>query len=80
MKATEFDEYFDNGGSALPFADMSRAERPNLKSRRINVDFPAWMVDALDKEAAHLGVTRQSLIKVWIADCLTRDAHTARQA
>ncbi len=80
MKATEFDKHFDNGGSVLPFADMSRAERPNLKSRRVNVDFPAWMVDALDKEAAHLGVTRQSLVKVWIANCLTRDAHTTDHA
>lgn len=80
MKATEFDEYFDNGGSVLPFADMSGAERPNLKTKRINVDFPAWMVAALDKEAAHLGVTRQSLVKVWIANCLTRDAHTAGRA
>ncbi|WP_165072349.1 antitoxin [Desulfovibrio sp. ZJ200] len=80
MKATEFDKHFDNGESVLPFADMSRAERPNLKSRRVNVDFPAWMVDALDKEAAHLGVTRQSLVKVWIANCLTRDAHTTDHA
>ena len=80
MKATEFDEHFDNGGSVLPFADMSGAERPNLKSKRVNVDLPAWMVDALDKEAAHLGVTRQSLVKVWIANCLTRDAHTADHA
>lgn len=80
MKATEFDKHFDNGGSVLPFADMSRAERPNLKSRRVNVDFPAWMVDALDKEAAHLGVTRQSLVKVWIANCLARDAHTTDHA
>ncbi|WP_165178015.1 antitoxin [Desulfovibrio sp. ZJ369] len=80
MKATEFDKHFDNGESVLPFADMSRAERPNLKSRRVNVDFPAWMVDALDKEAAHLGVTRQSLVKVWIANCLARDAHTTDHA
>ena len=80
MKANDFDEYFDDGGSVMPFADMSKAERPNVKTKRVNVDFPAWMVDALDKEAAHLGVTRQSLVKVWIANCLTRDAHTARHA
>ena len=43
------------------------------------VDFPAWMVDALDREAEHLGVTRQALVKVWIANCLTRDAHTAHR-
>lgn len=76
MKMKEFEEHFDNGGSVMPFADMSKAERPNLKTRRVNVDFPAWMVDALDREAAHLGVTRQALVKVWIANCLTREAHT----
>ena len=48
----------------MPFADMSKAERPNVKTKRVNVDFPAWMVEALDKEAAHLGVSRQALVKV----------------
>ena len=76
MKMKEFEEHFDNGGSVMPFADMSKAERPNLKTKRVNVDFPAWMVDALDREAAHLGVTRQALVKVWIANWLTREAHT----
>ena len=55
---------FDDGGSGMPFADMPQAERPNLKTKRVNVDFPAWMVEALDKEAAHLGVSRQALVKV----------------
>ena len=73
MKANDFDEYFDDGGSVMPFADMSQAERPNLKTKRVNVDFPAWMVE----EAAHLGVSRQALVKVWIANCLTHTAHTA---
>lgn len=80
MKTKEFDEYFDDGGSVMPFADLSKAERPNLKSKRVNVDFPLWMVEALDKEAEHLGVTRQALVKVWIANCLARDAHTATRA
>jgi hypothetical protein len=77
MKATEFDTYFDEGGSVLPFADISKAERPNQKTKRVNVDFPVWMVEALDKEAQHLGVTRQALVKVWLANCLARDAQTA---
>ena len=55
---------FYDGGSVMPFADMPQAERPNLKTKRVNVDFPAWMVEALDKEAAHLGVSRQALVKV----------------
>ena len=80
MKTKDFDERFDDGESVMPFADLSRAERPNRATRRVNVDFPAWMVDALDREAAHLGVTRQSLVKLWIARCLSRDARTAHPA
>lgn len=76
MKTKEFEDYFDEGGSVMPFADMNKAERPNIKSKRVNVDFPVWMVEALDKEAEHLGVTRQALVKVWIANCLAREAHT----
>lgn len=80
MKTSDFDDYFDAGGSVMPFADMSKAERPNLKTKRVNVDFPAWMVEALDKEAGHLGVSRQALVKVWIANCLKHNAHTAPRA
>lgn len=80
MKANDFDKYFDDGGSVMPFADMSKTERPNVKTKRVNVDFPAWMVKALDKEAEHLGVSRQALVKVWIAKCLTQNAHTAPRA
>ena len=58
MKANDFDEYFDDGGSVMPSADMSKAERPNVKTKRVNVDFPAWMVEASDKEAAHLTAPR----------------------
>lgn len=73
MKTKEFEEHFDNGGSVLPFADMSKACRPN-HPQRVNIDFPLWMVEALDTEARHLGVTRQSLVKVWLAHCLEREA------
>lgn len=70
MKANDFDEYFDDGGSVMPFADMSKAERPNVKTKRVNVDFPAWMVEAMDQEADRIGITRQAFIKVVIAERL----------
>ena len=70
MKAHELDEKFDSGEDVSAHFDFSKARRPNLEARRVNVDFPAWMVDGLDKEARHLGVTRQSLIKMWIAEKL----------
>jgi hypothetical protein len=70
MKASEFDQRFDAGENVTPLLDLSRAHRPGLDSRRVNVDFPAWMVQSLDKEARKLGVTRQSLIKLWVADKL----------
>jgi len=70
MKASEFDRAFDEGGDVSAAVDWSRAQRPNLASRRVNVDFPAWMVEGLDARAAHLGVSRQALIKMWIAERL----------
>ena len=66
MKANDFDD----GGSVMPFADMPQAERPNLKTKRVNVDFPAWMVEAMDQEADRIGITRQAFIKVVIAERL----------
>ncbi len=71
MDAKTFDKQFDEGASVIPYADLSKAQRPN-KTKRVNVDFPLWMIEALDDEATRLGVTRQSLIKVWMADCLTK--------
>ena len=70
MKAHEFDARFDAGEDVSAAVDWSKAVRPNDKPRRVNVDFPAWVVDGLDREARHLGVTRQSLIKMWIAERL----------
>lgn len=70
MKATEFDDKFDAGEDVSPVVDWAKARRPNDQPKRVNVDFPAWVVDALDKQARHLGVTRQSLIKMWIAEKL----------
>ena len=70
MKATEFDAKFDAGEDVSEAVDWSWARRRNDQPRRVNVDFPAWVVDRLDKQARHLGVTRQSLIKMWIAEKL----------
>jgi hypothetical protein len=72
MKAKDFDKEFDEGRDVSSHLDMSKVSRAAGEPRRVNVDFPAWMVEALDREAARLGVTRQSIIKVWIADRLER--------
>jgi len=70
MKASEFDAKFDRGEEIMGDLDMSTATRPGESARRVNVDFPEWMVHSLDREARRLGVTRQSVIKVWIAERL----------
>lgn len=70
MKATELDKQFDDGDDVTAHFDLSTATRPNLSPKRVNVDFPLWMVESLDKTASKLGVTRQSLIKLWISERL----------
>lgn len=70
MKASELDRRFDDGENVSAQFDWSRARRPNLELKRVNVDFPGWVVEGLDREARRLGVTRQSLIKLWIAEKL----------
>lgn len=70
IRAKRFDEKFDDGESVAPHLDLTGARRPTQEQRRVNVDFPAWMVESLDREAKRLGVTRQSVIKVWIAERL----------
>jgi hypothetical protein len=70
MSTEEFDERFDGGEDVTPVLDLPASRRPGLEQRRVNVDFPAWMVEKLDREAKRLGVTRQSVIKVWIAERL----------
>lgn len=71
MKAKKFDEKFDAGvEDIVDDLDISTLKRPNQAQRRVNVDFPEWMVTSLDREAARLGVTRQSVIKVWLAERL----------
>lgn len=70
MKAEEFDKKFDSGEDITAYLDMNRIRRPDYEQRRVNVDFPKWIIEALDREAARIGVTRQSIIKVWIAERL----------
>jgi hypothetical protein len=67
---TNLEQRFDDGEDVTDYFDWSRARQPNLESKRVNVDFPTWVVNGLDREAKRLGVTRQSLIKMWIAQKL----------
>ena len=68
MKAHEIDKRFDNGEDISKYLDMSKARRPEQQHKRVNVDFPDWIIESLDREARRIGVTRQSIIKVWIAE------------
>ena len=70
MKAKDFDRDFDEGKDITDSLDLSKARRPKQQQKRVNVDFPTWMIEMLDKEARRLGVTRQSIIKVWLAERL----------
>jgi hypothetical protein len=72
MKASDFDRKFDAGEDVTADLDLSAARRPRLRPRRVNVDFPSWMVESLDREARRLGVTRQAVIKLWIAERLAQ--------
>jgi len=75
MKAKDFDDKFDAGQEdILDDLDLSTARRVNQEQKRINVDFPAWVVESLDREAARIGVTRQSIIKVWLVERLQAEA------
>jgi len=74
MKARELDKRFHAGEDISTVLDLARARRANQEPRRINVDFPSWMIHSLDKEANRLGVTRQSIIKVWISERLKRES------
>jgi hypothetical protein len=72
MKAKELDRDFDTSKDITESLDLSTARRPNQEQRRVNVDFPTWMIDSLDREAGRLGVTRQSVIKMWLAERLDK--------
>jgi uncharacterized DUF497 family protein len=72
MKAEKFDKRFDEGDDVSQFFDVSKARRPAQEQRRVNVDFPLWMIHELDKEAKRLGVPRQSIIKLWVSERLKK--------
>ena len=79
MKASEFDRKFDDGESIINELDISSPRKPNLGQRKVNVDFPIWMIESLDRTARRMGVTRQSVIKLWLAERLERET-TATKA
>lgn len=70
MKAKIFDKKFDGGEDITQDLDLAKARRPEQQQKRVNVDFPLWMIHQLDKEAKRLGVARQAIIKVWVAERL----------
>jgi len=72
MKARQFDKKFDEGKDISSHLDISKARKPKQEQKRVNVDFPLWMIQLLDKEAKRLGVPRQSIIKVWVAERLQK--------
>jgi len=74
MKASEFDKKFDNGENVAGHLDLSKVRRPEQEQKRVNVDFPVWMIQLLDREAKRLGVPRQSIIKIWVAERLEKVA------
>jgi hypothetical protein len=73
VKAKDFDAAFDRGDDVTKYLDKSKARRVNAQLKRVNIDFPVWVIDSLDKEARRLGITRQSLVKMWIAEKLKTD-------
>ena len=74
MKAKDFEQSFDEGVDISSALDLTQGKRVLQAQKRVNVDFPTWMVDSLDREASKLGVTRQSVIKVWLAERLEATA------
>ena len=70
MKAKDFDKAFEAGEDLTEHLDYSKARRVNQSAKRVNIDFPVWIVEKLDKQSRKLGITRQALVKVWIAEKL----------
>ena len=74
MRAEELDELFDSGADMTEHLDMSTLTKNRAQTKKVNVDFPEWVINSLDLEARRIGVTRQSIIKVWIAERLKEEA------
>ena len=75
MKAKDFDKKFDDGKCVVKHLDLSKARRNVQEQKRVNVDFPLWMIHSLDKEAKRIGVPRQSIIKIWLAERLQKTSN-----
>jgi len=73
MTAKEFDERFDAGEDITPYIDKASIRRPGLESRRVNVDFPEWIIEKLDFQSKLIGVSRQSLIKLWVSERIQQE-------
>ena len=78
MKASELDRKFDDNESVLDVLDLASARKLNLAQKKVNVDFPIWMIESLDRTARRVGVTRQSVIKMWLAERLEREEAAAK--
>ncbi|MDP2424660.1 MAG: hypothetical protein U1C46_09765 [Bacteroidales bacterium] len=78
ITASEFDEKFELGEDLTPYLDLEKSQRPGLKQHRVSVDFPNWMVKALDKEAERLGITKQSVIKFWLSEKIKDHSFSAK--
>lgn len=74
MQAKDFEQAFDDGEDLTAMLEISKAKRVLQEQKRVNVDFPTWMIESLDREAGRLGVTRQSIIKIWLAERLEKTA------
>jgi hypothetical protein len=74
IETKSFDRKFEAGDDIIEYLDLDKGVRPKQEQKRVNVDFPVWMIQKLDKEARKLGVTRQSIIKIWLAERLTESA------
>ncbi|MCC5845993.1 MAG: CopG family transcriptional regulator [Verrucomicrobia bacterium] len=77
MTTEEFDRRFDEGEDVSDYLDWDNAKRPGLEQRRVNVDLPVWMIGSLDMEAKRIGVTRQSIVKVWLSERLKSEQTAA---
>jgi len=72
MKAKEFENKFEEGIDITTHLDLTKVRRPKQEQKRVNVDFPIWMIHSLDKEAKRIGIPRQSIIKLWLAERLEK--------
>jgi len=80
ITAEEFDKKFDDGEDISEHLDWSKAVRPNLDQKRVNLDLPIWMIQSLDSEAKRVGVTRQSIMKVWLSERIKVEQNVSRNS